>query len=73
MYVPPDADKSVGQSARAALILWLRGGVVAEHSLYIETQHEMHEAARLTFLTETNRGQATAAPTHSYDILIHCV
>lgn len=73
MYVPPDADKSVGQSAGATLILWLRGGVVAEHSLNIETQHEMQEAARLTVLTETHRGQTTAAPTHSYYILIHCV
>lgn len=38
VYFLSDADKSVGQSAGAALILWLSRGVVAEHSLDVETQ-----------------------------------
>lgn len=52
-----DADKSVCQSAGVALILWLRGGVVAEHSLNVETQYETEETACLTVLTETRRGK----------------
>ncbi len=66
MYVPPDGDKSIGQCAGGALLLWLRGGVVAEHSLDVETQHKTKETARLTVLTETRQGQITAAPTLTY-------
>ena len=68
MYVLPDADKSVGQSTGVALILWLRGGVVAEHSLNVETQHKTHETARLTILIETRRGQIT---TNTHIIILH--
>ncbi len=70
MYVPSDADKSVGQSAGGALLLWLRRGVVAEHSLNVETQHKTQETARLTVLIETHEGQITAALTLLYYILI---
>lgn len=57
MYVSSDADKSIGQSAGAALLLRLCRGIVVEHPLNIETQHKMHEAARLSLLTETYKGQ----------------
>lgn len=55
MDISPDADESVGQSAGAALVLRLRCGVVGEHSLDIETQHQTQEAAGLTLLRETCR------------------
>lgn len=50
-----DADKSVGQSAGRALILWLSGDVVAEHSLDVETQDKPQETAHLTVLREAQR------------------
>lgn len=53
-----DGDKGVGQRAGASLVLWLRGGVVAEHPLDVETQHETHQAARLTVLRETDTGRS---------------
>lgn len=65
MYIFPDADKRVGQGAGAALLLWLRRGVVAEHSLNIETQHKTQETARLPLLIETHKGQIKAALPHS--------
>jgi len=52
MHISSDADKSVCQSAGAALLLWLRGDVVAEHSLHVETQQDTYETARLTLLSE---------------------
>lgn len=58
MNTPSDGDKGVGQRAGASLVLWLRGGVVAEHPLDVETQHETHQAARLTVLRETNTGRS---------------
>lgn len=73
MYISSEADKSVGQSAGAALLLWLRRGVVAEHSLNVETQHKTQETALLTVLIETHKGQITAALTHSCYVLIHCL
>lgn len=54
MYTLSDADKSVCQSTGVTLILWLRGGVVAEHPLNVETQYETQETACLTVLTETH-------------------
>lgn len=64
MYVFSDSDKSVGQSAGAALLLWLSRGVVGEHSLEVETQHETQETAGLTILIETHEGQVRAALSH---------
>lgn len=61
MYLSPDADKGVGQSAGVALLLGLRRGVVTEHSLHVETQHETQQTALLTVLIETQKGQITAA------------
>ena len=61
MYLSPDADKGVGQSAGVALLLGLRRGVVTEHSLHVETQHETQQTALLTVLIETQQGQITAA------------
>lgn len=55
MDVSSDAHESVGQSAGAALLLWLRWGIVAEHSLNIETQHKTQETACLTVLRGTWR------------------
>lgn len=56
MYISSDADKSIGQSAGAALLLGLRRGVVAEHSLHIKTQNKTQETARLPLLLETHIG-----------------
>lgn len=67
MYVPSDANKSIGQSAGAALILQLGRGVVAEHSLDVETQHETQEAAYLSILRET-RWQVRQELSHTYSV-----
>lgn len=55
VYIPPDADESVGQRAGATLVLRLRGDVVAEHPFHIETQHKVQETACLTILKEKER------------------
>lgn len=57
MYISSDADKSVGQSTGAALLLRLIRGIVAEHSLNIETQQKTQETARLPLLRETHKSQ----------------
>lgn len=38
MYISSDANKSIGQSTGAALLLRLIRGIVAEHPLHVETQ-----------------------------------
>lgn len=69
--VSSDADESVGQSTGAALLLWLIGGIVAEHSLNVETQQKTQETARLPLLrdTHTHKGQMT----HLYFMHIYCL
>lgn len=67
MYIPSDADKSIGQSAGAALILWLGRGIVAEHSLNVETQHKTQETACLTILRET-LWQVRQQLSHTYTV-----
>lgn len=57
-------------------MLWLSRGVVAEHSLNVETQQQAHKAALLPLLTETknnNEGQITSALTHSSCTCIHSI
>lgn len=73
MYISSDADEGVGQSAGTALVLRLSRGVVTEHSLNVETQHETQETARLTGLMETQKGQITAAFTQICYIIICCL
>lgn len=51
-HLLPDGDESVGQRAQAGLVLQLRRHAVAEHRLYIETQHKSQETASLADLTE---------------------
>lgn len=55
MHVSSDGDESVCQGAGAALVVWLRGLEVVEHSLDVEAQQEAQEAARLAVLMETYR------------------
>ena len=53
MYIFSDNDESVGQGAGAAPVLWMWGRVVAEHSLNVESQQKMQEAALLSLLMKT--------------------
>lgn len=52
MYISSDADKSIGKSTGAALLLRLIRGIVAKHSLNVETQQKTQETARLPLLRE---------------------
>lgn len=55
MNLPPDDDEGVGQRAHAGLVLRLSRCVVAEHPLYVKTQHKSQETASLADLTERSR------------------
>lgn len=57
MNAASDGDEGVGQSAAAPAVLRLKGRIVAEDPLDVETQHQTHQAARLAAL----RGRETDA------------
>lgn len=73
MYTLSDADKSVGQSAGATLILWLSGGVAAEHSLDVETQHKTQQTACLTVLRETHTARWDSHTLILYTVYRYCL